>query len=283
MKKNKKVINNIKIIIVVLMAAAIAFSALAPIFAIENEIEEEVASLMEEVQEITKDVAETPETVSVTKTISGVPAGFRFRNELRERVTGDAVRYLQLVLNADPNTKVANSGTGSPGRETNYFGAGTKRALIAFQRKYGLSTAGIFDSATRTKANEILQNGVLIKQKPVAQINMIKTRLVQAMQKMRRIRELRDRRNELKEVVDCLKEEEVVIYGSVSCPACANLISNFGGHRVILPIYVECSEEGERCQNEKLTSYVPEIQIKGELHEGERSLETLAEKAGCEY
>jgi hypothetical protein len=283
MKKNKKVVNNIKIIIVVLMAAAIAFSALVPIFALESEIEEEVASLMEEVQEITKDVAETPETVSVTKTISGVPAGFRFRNELRERVTGDAVRYLQLLLNLDSETRVAASGTGSSGRETNYFGAGTRKALIAFQRKHGLSTTGIFDSATRTKANEILQNGLAIKQKPVAQINMIRARLVHAMQRMKRIRELRDRRNELKEVVDCLKEEGVVIYGSASCPACNTLISDFGGNRIISSIYVDCSEEGERCETEKLTGYVPEIQIKGELHEGGMSLEILAEKVGCEY
>jgi hypothetical protein len=86
---------------------------------------------------------------------------------------------------------------------------------------------------------------------------------------------------EINSLVDCLKREGVVVYGSKTCPACAQLVSAFGGYDVIAPIYVECMEEGSRCSSEKKTGYVPEIQIKGELYEGSRSPEVIAGEVGC--
>ena len=88
---------------------------------------------------------------------------------------------------------------------------------------------------------------------------------------------------EMSALVDCLKEKEVVIYGSKTCPACAQLVDGFGGYDIIAPIYVECMEERERCTEEKQTGYVPEIQIKGELYEEGRSPEKLASKTDCEF
>ncbi len=87
---------------------------------------------------------------------------------------------------------------------------------------------------------------------------------------------------EIISLVNCLKEKEVVVYGSKTCPACAQLVDGFGGHDIIDPIYVECMEERERCDDEKKTGYVPEIQIKGELYEEGRSPSDLALKVGCE-
>jgi fibronectin type 3 domain-containing protein len=48
---------------------------------------------------------------------------------------GEPVRILQVFLNGHGFT-ISTDGPGAPGKETAYFGAGTKRALIAFQEYY---------------------------------------------------------------------------------------------------------------------------------------------------
>jgi hypothetical protein len=79
--------------------------------------------------------------------------------------------------------------------------------------------------------------------------------------------------------VTCLQEAGVVIYGSATCPACAALVESLGGLDAVKPIYVECHKETERCSNEMKTNYVPEIQINGELFEGDRNL--LGQEVNC--
>ncbi len=87
---------------------------------------------------------------------------------------------------------------------------------------------------------------------------------------------------EIANTVDCLEEEGVVIYGLRTCSACAQLAEGFGGYDVIESIYVECAEERDRCNEEKLTRSVPEIQIRGEVHEGRRDPSSLAEAVECD-
>ena len=88
--------------------------------------------------------------------------------------------------------------------------------------------------------------------------------------------------NSLKDFNDCLADNGVVIYGSSWCPACNALVETLGGHEKVENVYIECSENEERCAEETKTSYVPEIQIDGEVYEGSRSLEDFSQLTGCE-
>ncbi|MDP3646322.1 MAG: glycosyl hydrolase family 18 protein [bacterium] len=72
------------------------------------------------------------------------------------------VRSLQVILNSDPDTAVADSGAGSIGSETTTFGPATERAVKKFQVKYGIAKAGgsgygYVGPATRAKLNTILE------------------------------------------------------------------------------------------------------------------------------
>lgn len=81
--------------------------------------------------------------------------------------------------------------------------------------------------------------------------------------------------------VQCLANKGVVIYGIRTCPACRQLADNFGGYDAISLIYVECSDERARCQNEMKTGYVPEIQIMGKLFQDGRTPKDLSQATGC--
>lgn len=59
-----------------------------------------------------------------------------FVRDLKLGDSGTDVAQLQKLLNQDPETRVAFSGVGSPGQETEYFGALTRAAVIKLQDKY---------------------------------------------------------------------------------------------------------------------------------------------------
>jgi parallel beta-helix repeat protein len=97
-------------------------------------------------------------TPSEIERIYGIPVEFRFNNDLHKGNNHPEVRYLQIILNTDPDTRVATSGPGMPGNETTYFGDLTENAVKKFQKKYGLPETGYVDELTRGKLNEILNN-----------------------------------------------------------------------------------------------------------------------------
>lgn len=95
--------------------------------------------------------------------------------------------------------------------------------------------------------------------------------------------ESKNTENDMATLVSCLKENNVVVYGNRGCGHCVNLVESFGGYDVVDGLYVECPEERERCDEEKKTTYVPEIQIAGDLYEGGRLPSQLAAAVNCVF
>lgn len=96
-----------------------------------------------------------------TGSIDGIPSGFTFQNSLRFGMSSVDVKYLQIFLNTDADTKVSLSGAGSPGNETMMFGNATLAAVKKFQVKHGVADAsnpgyGLVGPATRAKLNSLL-------------------------------------------------------------------------------------------------------------------------------
>jgi peptidoglycan hydrolase-like protein with peptidoglycan-binding domain len=72
-----------------------------------------------------------------------------FTRDLEEGMEGDDVLVLQVFLNSK-GFLVAQTGAGSPGLETKYFGTRTKAALAKYQASVGITPAvGYFGPKTR--------------------------------------------------------------------------------------------------------------------------------------
>ena len=126
-----------------------------------------IAELQAEISRITALIAQLQAQLAelIGVVIKGVPAEFSFETNLKYDQVSTDVKYLQIVLNSDPETRLAETGVGSPGRETNYFGPLTKAAVIKFQEKYASEVlapweftkgTGFVGKTTRAKLNAIL-------------------------------------------------------------------------------------------------------------------------------
>jgi peptidoglycan hydrolase-like protein with peptidoglycan-binding domain len=88
------------------------------------------------------------------------PLGAISSRSLKRGVTHSEVKILQQILNSDVDTLIAETGSGSPGNETTFFGPATLKAIKKFQEKYGISGPGDegygnVGPKTRAKLNEI--------------------------------------------------------------------------------------------------------------------------------
>ncbi len=72
-----------------------------------------------------------------------------------------AILSIQRILNSDPSTRIAESGAGSPGKETDMFGLATRAAVRKFQIKHGIVASpkdqgyGVVGPKTRSKLNQL--------------------------------------------------------------------------------------------------------------------------------
>ena len=93
--------------------------------------------------------------------------------------------------------------------------------------------------------------------------------------------ELNIEEEDLKEFIGCLKDSGFKIYGANWCGWTNKLVTMLGGFDMVEPIYVECTEQKEECDNAGVTGY-PTIIINEEMYQGERTFKALSDATGCE-
>ncbi|MDO8559311.1 MAG: peptidoglycan-binding protein [bacterium] len=117
------------------------------------ELTTKIAEILALVQQLQAQLTE----LGAVKDIVGVPADFSFTGTIRQGNSGNAIKYLQIIL--------ISQGFLSEELNTGLFGSLTKAAVIKFQEKYaseiltpsGLAKGtGMVGPATRAKLNEIL-------------------------------------------------------------------------------------------------------------------------------
>ncbi len=149
--------------LVAFVAFATVFTLLAPAAKAQTE---------EELQKMINDLMAQIAALQGQGGTSSSPASgicpFTWTRDLKTGATGADVMKLQQFLNSDADTRVAASGAGSVGMETQYFGPATAAAVSKFQVKFradiltpaGLvNPTGFFGPSTRAKANALCVTG----------------------------------------------------------------------------------------------------------------------------
>ncbi|KXB08040.1 hypothetical protein AKJ56_01975, partial [candidate division MSBL1 archaeon SCGC-AAA382N08] len=129
----------------------------------------QVSNLLERIDSLTATIAElTGDEEPEPATGGDVPAvceGVTFDRALDVGMSGDDVLCLQTMLNQDLSEPIADSGPGSPGNETSYFGSITKGGVVTFQENYSEDVLAPWDltqgtgyvgKTTREKLNSLL-------------------------------------------------------------------------------------------------------------------------------
>ncbi len=108
-----------------------------------------------------------PLLISTSSASTSTATGFTFTRILNPGYTGEDVRQLQIYLNTH-GFIISPTGVGSPGHETNYFGEGTRLALIRFQEAHRAEIltpagftrgTGIFGLGTMKYINQQIRGG----------------------------------------------------------------------------------------------------------------------------
>ncbi len=169
-----------------------------------DRLEETLSTIMASLG-VTKDSAQEGEE------ITGIPSGFSFNQNLSRGSKRQDVKYLQIILNSDLATRVSQTGPGSPGNETDFFGPATESAVKKFQNKYSSevltphnlsSPTGFVGPSTRAKLNSILAQGI------GEDSDIVKA-----------IREIQEALEKLAKRVDDLEKDDIEkeLFGTIEC------------------------------------------------------------------
>jgi len=153
-----------KKIVAVVMTVTLSVLLVGPGVAQGATVEELLAQITALQAQLTALQVQLAELQGETPTVTGCTITSFDRN-LKQGMSGDDVKCLQIVLNTATDTQLAASGVGSSGNETSYFGPLTKAAVIKFQEKYasevlaswGLTEGtGFVGTTTRAKLDALL-------------------------------------------------------------------------------------------------------------------------------
>ena len=121
-----------------------------------SELQAKIAEILVAIEQLQAQIKES--------VVTGCTIAF-FERNLKQGDFGDDVNCLQIILNRDSDTCLAESGVGSPGSETTYFGPLTKAAVIKFQEKYAsdiLSPWGIVKGTGLVGKNTLVKLNALL-------------------------------------------------------------------------------------------------------------------------
>ena len=86
--------------------------------------------------------------------------------------------------------------------------------------------------------------------------------------------------SEIQSLAECLRDNQVTMYGTSWCGACEYQKELFGGSWETVP-YVDCEQQPEKCS--RIEAYPSWVLKDGTVLRGSRNLERLARETGCEY
>jgi|GEM_PF-3369166 len=117
-----------------------------------NQAELTIKSLAEQPAVVSPVIEKNVKPAATAATV--VKAKYTFKRNLSSGMKSAEIKKLQEYLNANGFT-VAKSGAGSKGKETTFFGAATRAAVIKFQKAKKISPAnGLFGVKTRGAVNK---------------------------------------------------------------------------------------------------------------------------------
>ncbi len=180
-------------------AAFLLFAVAFPVYGgVEAEVREGLRDIRRRIENIAEDIEKAMEQKEAAS-FPRIPDGFRFPEirPYRYEDYGVEIMYMQIILNADPETRLVESGVGSPGNEVKRFGNITKNAVIKFQEKYAeeilhpwgiTEPTGIAAIQTQKKLNKILDGEIIIEVIPPDKKAELKARLVEILQDLAALR-----------------------------------------------------------------------------------------------